>query len=227
MSIYLVKKKNLSEEVVGKIKTFMVNSSMKPGDRLPTENELAVKFGVSRNIVREATKALSFLGIINSAPRRGLSVGEVDMHRLAEYLGFHFALSDFPKEHLLHARIVIETGALPYTMDAMHRSSDLREKLFSISEELTNEEDSDKYLEEDMAFHRALVEASGIEPLVAFNDLLQVFFTRFRQSVETARRMKAYSVENHRNILDALCYRKLALAQELLRQHLEYHKDAL
>jgi DNA-binding FadR family transcriptional regulator len=37
---------------------------LKPGDRLPTENELAAGFGVNRLSLREATKALEFLGRI-------------------------------------------------------------------------------------------------------------------------------------------------------------------
>ena len=55
--------------------------------------------------------ALGFLGIVRSAPRRGVTVGRVDMHRVTEYLGFHFALNTIPGSSL-KARIVIETGAL-------------------------------------------------------------------------------------------------------------------
>ena len=44
---------------------------------------------------------------------------QFDFNRVSEYFGFHFALSDYPKEKLLKARVVIETGALFYTMEAM------------------------------------------------------------------------------------------------------------
>lgn len=42
-----------------------------------------------------------------------------DFNRVSEYFGFHFVLSDYPREKLLKARAVIETGALYYTMKAM------------------------------------------------------------------------------------------------------------
>ena len=67
-------------------------------------------FGVSRSVVREATKALDFLGIINVTPRRGMILDEFDFDRVSEYFGFHFALCDYPSEKLLEARMVIETA---------------------------------------------------------------------------------------------------------------------
>ena len=69
--------------VAEKIKDLIIEQELRPGDRLPTEQELADRFGVSRISVREATKALGFLGIIDSAPRRGLTVGSLDMSRVS------------------------------------------------------------------------------------------------------------------------------------------------
>src|SRR5258707_15608240 len=109
-----VKRQNLSEIIANRIKHYIVDNALRPGDRLPTEQEMAERFGVSRVSAREATKALSFLGIIRAAPRRGLTVGEIDMRRVTEYLGFHLALANYPNAELLQARIVIETGSLPH-----------------------------------------------------------------------------------------------------------------
>ena len=58
-----------------KLTAFITSQGLKPGDRLPTEHELAASFGVSRLSLREATKALEFLGIVEAKPGCGLSVG--------------------------------------------------------------------------------------------------------------------------------------------------------
>jgi DNA-binding FadR family transcriptional regulator len=50
---------------------YIVDASLKPGDRLPTETELAARFGVSRLSLREATKALELLGIVEARPGKG------------------------------------------------------------------------------------------------------------------------------------------------------------
>ena len=63
-----VKRRNLSEVIANRIKDFIIANKLKPGDRLPTEAELAEQFGVSRVTVREATTALGFLGVLQSAP---------------------------------------------------------------------------------------------------------------------------------------------------------------
>src|ERR1041385_6362096 len=93
----VVPRKKLSEMVAERIKDHILTHSLRPGDRLPTEQDLADRFGVSRISVREATQALSFLGMIEASPRRGLKVGKLDMKRVSRYLGFHLAISDYPK----------------------------------------------------------------------------------------------------------------------------------
>ena len=47
------------------------------------------------------------------------------MARVTEYLSFHFALSNYPKQQLLQSRLVIEAGALPYVAKAMANDSTL------------------------------------------------------------------------------------------------------
>ena len=61
----------LYQAVQDEIKSYIVQYSLKPGDLLPPEAELAQQLGVSRNSVREAVKSLETLGIIESRPRHG------------------------------------------------------------------------------------------------------------------------------------------------------------
>jgi len=62
-------------QVSEQIKQFIIERKLMPGDRLPTENQLAETFGISRLSVREATKTLEFLGIVESKTGVGLTVG--------------------------------------------------------------------------------------------------------------------------------------------------------
>jgi DNA-binding FadR family transcriptional regulator len=71
-------------------------------------------------------------------------------------------------------------------------------------------------------FHRSLVEASGIEPLVAFNDLLQVFFKRFESNI-SASANRYSGVESHTRIVNALRDGQLEIAEQELRKHLSYN----
>ena len=97
----IVERKQLSDLIAVKIKEFIIENRLKVGDRLPTEQELADRFGVSRVSIREATKALGFLGIIDAAPRRGLTISNLNMERVSQFLGFHFVINDYPIDQLL------------------------------------------------------------------------------------------------------------------------------
>lgn len=61
----------LRDIVAERLKSFIVTENLRAGDKLPTETELAAQFGVSRLSLREATKALEFLGIVEAHPRTG------------------------------------------------------------------------------------------------------------------------------------------------------------
>lgn len=217
-----VERQNLSEMVAERIKQYIIDHRLRPGDRLPTEQELADRFGVSRVSTREATKALGFLGIIDAAPRRGLVVGHIDMKRVTNYLGFHLAISDFPLGQLLDARNVIETGGLPHVMRRMADDAELHARLTEQAEKVRQARGLDERIAADAAFHRALLDASGIGPLLAFHDLLTIFFTRFRRSLASGD--WEGGMKQHQQMLDALRDGDLKRACEMMSRHLDHHR---
>jgi DNA-binding FadR family transcriptional regulator len=217
-----IERRNLSEVVADRIRQYILDHNLKPGDRLPTEQELSDRFGVSRVSTREATKALGFLGIIDAAPRRGLVVGQVDMKRVTNYLSFHLAISDFPRQQLLDTRIAIETGALPHVMRRMAEDPKLHARLSAAAARVQAAAGFDERIAADAEFHRALLDASGVGPLLAFNDLLTIFFDRFRRSLEQGDWDSG--LRQHQQILDALRDGELKLACEVLTRHVGYHR---
>ena len=212
-----MRRKRLSEELTAQLRKHIIDEGLKPGDPLLTEQEMAERFGVSRSVVREATKALDFLGIIEAVPRRGMILDDFDFDRVSEYLGFHFALCDYPRDKLLKARMVIETGAFFYTMEEMKNNPSLYPRLHRLADAApkTRNAADQRWIDYDIAFHRGLVEASGIAPLGSFCDLLQTFFQKYRSMLHGVKG----SVEHHREIVEALHAGDLDLATTLLRHH--------
>jgi DNA-binding FadR family transcriptional regulator len=215
----------LREMVATRLKSYISEGNLKPGDRLPTEAELASRFGVSRLSLREATKSLEFLGIVESKPGRGLTVGRVNMERVTEYLGFHPALHDLPPLVLIDTRTVIETGVLPHVAVRMAQDASLYENLAEINERLRQAHGVETWIELDLAFHRGLIAASGLSPLLAFGDVLAVFFQRFRLSVMESEWRKG--IESHQRIIDALKDGRVLDADRELRGHIESHRGRL
>ncbi|MDG3008250.1 FadR/GntR family transcriptional regulator [Paludisphaera mucosa] len=212
----------LRDVVAGRLKSYIVDGDLRPGDRLPTEADLAKRFGVSRLSLREATKSLEFLGILEARPGRGLSVGQVDMDRVTEYLGFHPALHDVAPEVLIDTRVILEAGVLPHVARRMERNPLLYESLAETNSRLGRVEDIAEGVVLDRAFHHQLIAASGLSPLMAFGDLLAVFFRRFGKHLDVAA-----AVRGHQVVLDALKSGDLAEADREIRVHIEFYRTLL
>jgi DNA-binding FadR family transcriptional regulator len=217
-----VARPKLREVVADRLKSYIVAENLKSGDRLPTETDLAKRFGVSRLSLREATKSLEFLGILESCPGRGLSVGRMDMDRVTEYLGFHPALQDLPSRILIDTRVVLEAGVLPHIARRMAADPSLFEALDATNRELARCRDLAEGVELDRRFHHQLVAASGLTPFLAFGDLLAVFFGRFGKHLDVAA-----AVGGHRVIIDALRAGDVAEADREIRAHVEFYLTLL
>lgn len=220
-----VSRPKIRDVVVERLKNYIAAEGLLVGDPLPTETQLAEKFGVSRLSLREATKALELFGIIESKTGVGLRVGQVDLERVTGHLGFHPALQQASPIALTDTRIVIETGALPYVAQRMAHDSSIYLRLQDIVKRFRATRKLQEWIDLDIAFHRTLLDASGLAPLVAFNDLLQIFFSKFRESVKQAGWREG--IESHQRIIDFLRDGDVPRASEELRKHIESHKTRI
>ena len=66
MEIKPIRKVNVGEMVFNQLQDLLIRGEWKPGDRLPSENELAELFHVSRITVRQALQKLSAMGLIET-----------------------------------------------------------------------------------------------------------------------------------------------------------------
>jgi DNA-binding FadR family transcriptional regulator len=218
----VIERSKLRDVVLSRLRKYIVDESLRPGDRLPTETELAARFGVSRLSLREATKSLELLGIVQAKPGKGLTLGHVNMDRVTEYLGFHPALQGVAPDVLIDTRLVIETGVLPHVAGRMARDPAIYETLDRINRELRQARTVRRWVESDKAFHRELISASGLLPLRAFSDVLDVFFQRFRESIKKAEWAKG--IDSHQRIIDALRDGRVEDGVKGLRVHIESHR---
>ena len=69
-----LKSESVVQQVINCLTDGMVSGELKPGDRLPSEPELAAQLGVARTSVREATKILAYLGVLESRRSEGTFV---------------------------------------------------------------------------------------------------------------------------------------------------------
>lgn len=110
MKIENLKKVTLAEQVMDQIGIRIASGELKKGEKLPNERDLAAMFGVTRNCVREALRALSLVGVIDIRPGGGSFVTDNENSMISEAVlwMYHKEMSNI--EDIYAARRLIETA---------------------------------------------------------------------------------------------------------------------
>lgn len=121
------------ELVAEQILELIARSRLQPGDRMPTENELAMQLGTSRTVVREAIKILSALGRVSAQKGRGLYVADDEgMLGARRWEGFFlpadldhvYMLFEFRRVQEAEASRLAATRATPAELRAIEAAAD-------------------------------------------------------------------------------------------------------
>ena len=211
------------EQIVLHIREAIAAGELRPGDRLPTESELAHQFGVSRPTVREALKVLEALNVLKSStgPRGGTFVTELDCLGVAEYLKDSLALilhvNGLSLEELCSARETIEIPMVGQS--ALQRTEEDLAALRRIIEE-DSCKDSDSIIS-DISFHRAIAGASKNRILSLFMDSLHLTMRMLAERYIMPE-AKQTSQRQHQGIYEAILHQDKDLAEARMREHLKF-----
>jgi len=148
------------------------------------------------------------------------------MEPMTKHLGFHSGLPDANPQQLIDSRVIIETGVLPHVGRRMLDDPSIEASLRGIVDQFRTAKDLKSMIEIDIRFHRSLIEASGLQPLVAFNELLTIFFQRFREAIGKVECRKV-GYENHRRLVALLADGKVEAASTELKRQIEDNRRRL
>ena len=203
--------------------------NLQPGDRLPTELKLAQLHGVSRTVVREAVHQLKSRGLVRSRQGSGVFVAHTATY---QPLVFDTSVLDSMQAvvHVVEMRLVLEgeMAALAAERSTRTQVQTLRRALKAIDVATAAGFDG---VSEDLAFHRAIGEATGNPQ---FRLLLGFLEQYLREAIRIARSneanhddlMQAVRLE-HRAIVDAIAARDPVLARHCARAHLAHGEQRL
>lgn len=218
--------RRLSEDVAEAIKDYLVVSPVKPGDKLPTEPELAEQYGVSRSVIREAGRLLVERGLVEISPGRGMVVAEFSGRGIGRQYELMLQLKAGSFRELMEMRLVLEVGMTRLAAER-HTESDAEELLEVLHAFAKAGQSHQKALEADLAFHTRVAQCAH-NPFFEFvvnpvNDYLR---SSYRESLgyEAARQC---TLEEHRAIAEAILARSPDDAADLARRHLQRVLDSM
>ncbi len=178
-----IHKNTVVGQVMDRVKELIASGTYKPGDRLPTEQELAEMFQVGRSSIREALKVFHHLGVVESKAAKGtfiqdranisleaitwaLVLGEDDMRDVyelreaIEFISFRHFIQDLGQKE-------------PAALESLAKLREIIDHMREIAE--TGE--VDQMVQADYSFHETIIEAGKNRLFVGMYHTLQAFLT--------------------------------------------------
>jgi DNA-binding GntR family transcriptional regulator len=199
---------NLTELAYLHIKQYILEGSFGEGSKL-TEDTLADQLGISKSPVREALNRLESEGLVSIEPRRGAFVRMFTLKEACDLYGLREQLE------------VYAVGLAKITPMLLN---DLAESIDRIKADL-DERNTIAYVEEDIRFHNLIAAATGNKELCRVLENIGQKTVLCRS--KTYRLVAAASPDCHDRIYRAMKEGDRELAQQAMREHILFFRDAL
>jgi len=232
MAFRPVQSEKLSTAVVRQMEDLILRGILRPGERLPSERELAERFGVSRPSLRDAFNELQKTGLLVAKAGAGVFVGDVLGSAFSPALRDLMSRHDEAVDDYLTFRRDME-GLAAERAAQFGSETDLQvvQAVFEEMAGLSRGADATEEAELDAAFHMSIIEASHnvvmLHMMRSMYALLQegVFYNR--QIMFGQATTRATLLEQHRAINTALQDRDPARARQAVEEHMDFVKACL
>jgi GntR family transcriptional repressor for pyruvate dehydrogenase complex len=213
----------LYERIASQVRELISSRSLGPGDRLPTERELAQMLGVSRMPIREAIRTLSAQGVVEVRRGRGMFVAARGMEATIEELSAALLKQRDVFNDLFAVRRLIEPAAAQWAANRV--DDDGAEKLQKIAAGMeaigrSKSPDLDAMAELDAQFHVEIAACTENRVLLRLQQAIQDLH---REQLETSLRYRGRlpeTIMDHRRIVDAIVARDPVGASLAMTDHL-------
>src|SRR5579862_804356 len=172
-----IRTEDLTENVVREIKASILRGSIKPGERLPPERELAALLKISRGSLRQALKTLQIMGVLEVIHGSGTYLADVAPAVLRDPEDLLVPLRGHSFAEMYEARRAMEaeSAASAATRATEKDLQKMRAEIEGMARALNSKR---RFAERDKAFHRQIAIASGNSVFIWFIDLLQKVLER-------------------------------------------------
>ncbi|HBP38849.1 MAG TPA: GntR family transcriptional regulator [Clostridiales bacterium] len=215
-----VKKTRLYEEIVKQILDKIKTGELKPGDRLPTERDLALQLKVSRTAIREALRSMELMGLIDSRVGGGTFIKEMTLEYLMDPFAGVLAKNDRLIIELIEVRLLLEVEIARQAARKITtpQIDELDNTLAMMEKEIA---EGGLGLKGDNAFHQALANAADNLAMMSITRLCGELLNSTRKAALEALGDLQIGVRHHRSIFTAVKAGDSEEAGRLMRLHLE------
>ncbi|MEW5984581.1 MAG: FadR/GntR family transcriptional regulator [Acidobacteriota bacterium] len=220
-----VQPSRLYEQIVDQIEESIRSGSLRPGDQLPAERDLARDFGVSRTAVREAVKALGEKGLVRAYPGRGTFIVDGTSHAVRQSIDLLMSFGQRRGAALAEVREILEPEiAFRAASRAEEKHIAALRDAFRVMDEAAPD-NPEAYIEADLDFHLALADATMNPVILALIDSIVGLLREQRLRTYVSAGGPEHGQLHHARILRAIEDRDPDAARLAMQAHMIQVRD--
>ena len=215
----VIRRNKVYEEVAKQIERLILKK-LKPGDKLPSERELAEMLQVSRSSIRDAIRGLELMGLVEPRQGAGTIVRELTAGSLVNPFANALKHQQELVSELLDFRKMLEPPLAARA--ATHASADEVSEMEEILQrQETKMSRGEVTIAEDAEFHYSIALASGNSVVLKVLDILMDLLRDTRERSLQLKGRPQKSLAGHRRILAAIKRHDAEAAKAAMRRHIE------
>lgn len=219
-----LERRSISEQVANRILAMIKSGNLKSGDRLPTEQQMGIAFGISRPPLREALKALTLMGVLESRQGGRYTVTDLSPSRLVAPFNVMLSTGEYDVGEHFEARTVVDLELVRLCTERATPEQRRRIHQHAVDgKAFYNDPVAFRLL--DIEFHQSLNDAAGNRILTALAQSLYDIGLDVRRVASAQPGNIEISVRQHIDVADAVMDKNPAAAMAAYRRHLEHVRD--
>ncbi len=218
----------LSDAVVQQMADWICSGSLRRGDELPAEAELARQFSVSKPVVREALQRLGEMGVVDIRHGKSTTIRDQDAAPLAQYFHFAVRMSENGLRDVVELRRALETHMA--ALAARHISDEEVEALRKQVDVLNhNRRNAEAWIPANAEFHSTIAKASGNVLMIRLFEALAEPITESMRRLHMQRHVRDpdETFRRHVEVFEAISQRDPRAAFAAMQRHFDATEPAI
>ncbi len=219
-----LERRSIAEQVAGRILGMIKSGNLKAGDRLPTEQQMGIAFGISRPPLREALKALTLMGVLRSRQGGRYTVTDLSPSRLVAPFNVMLSGADLDVHEHFEARAVVDLELVRLCTE--RATPEQRQRILKLAVDgRAFHLDPVAFRLLDIEFHQALNDGGRNRLLSTLAQGLYDVGLDVRRVASAVPGVIEKSVAQHQEIAEAVIAEQADVAVRAYRRHLEHVRD--
>jgi len=222
MEVPSLRRMSAADEAFKALHDMIMSGQLKNGDKLPSQDKLAVQFGLSRNTIREAINKLTAMGLLAVRQGVGTLINISSPSAYMASLADHLLLQPSTVRDFMEARAIVEIAAVRLAVSRADSESIARlEVNVANQRNAIRNQDVQAFVAYDVDFHTSLARLSGNTVLLQFLGAITDLLGQFIMEVSLLPRATDNALSFHCDILKLIRLRDADGAGQKMIEHLQ------